>query len=168
MTGVQTCALPISLQPVDLTEVVANAVSDAQVAGPGHIWTVHLPPEDADAEVLGDPHRLHQVIANLLSNARTHTPEGTEVTTSVDVRDGFAIVEVADNGPGIPPALRDRVFERFTRGDASRSRSQGGTPSTGLGLAIVTAVADAHGGPVTVDSAEGPAQPGAGRTPLRA
>ncbi len=145
----------LSLQPVDLTEVVANAVSDAQVAGPGHIWTVHLPPEDAEAEVLGDPHRLHQVIANLLSNARTHTPEGTEVTTSVDVRDGFAIVEVADNGPGIPPALLDRVFERFTRGDASRSRSQAGTPSTGLGLAIVTAVADAHGGTVTVDSEEG-------------
>jgi len=93
------------------------------------------------------------VVANLLANARTHTPSGTRVTASVAARaDGGAVVAVLDDGPGIPAPLVGRIFERFTRGDDSRGRSTG---STGLGLSIVAAVAAAHGGTVDVTSRPG-------------
>lgn len=99
--------------------------------------------------VHGDQARLHQVIANLLANARAHTPAGTVVTTTVEIEDGNAVVEVRDAGPGIDESLVPTVFERFVRADSSRSRAAG---STGLGLAIVAAVVDAHGGRVEVHS----------------
>ncbi|MFF1476221.1 ATP-binding protein [Streptomyces sp. NPDC058301] len=102
--------------------------------------------------VLGDAPRLHQVLVNLLGNARTHTPPGTTVTARVARQGAWAVLEVEDDGPGIPPALLPHVFERFARGDASRSRAHG---STGLGLAIVQAVVAAHGGRVSVRSAPG-------------
>ncbi|HEY6744696.1 MAG TPA: HAMP domain-containing sensor histidine kinase [Mycobacteriales bacterium] len=137
----------VAHEPVDLTRLVVDAVSDAQVAGPGHQWALELPPEPIT--VPGDADRLHQVVANLLGNARTHTPPGTTVTVGLSQEDGSVLLRVADDGPGIPAALRPRVFERFVRGDGSRSRAAG---STGLGLAIVAAVADAHGGTVAVDS----------------
>jgi two-component system, OmpR family, sensor kinase len=137
----------VAHEPVDLTRLVVDAVSDARVAGADHRWTLDLP--DEPVEVAGDADRLHQVIANLLANARTHTPPGTTVSVGLSRADGSVLMRVADDGPGIPPELLPRVFERFARGDSSRSRSAG---STGLGLAIVAAVADAHGGTVTVDS----------------
>jgi two-component system OmpR family sensor kinase len=84
---------------------------------------------------------LHQVLANLLANGRTHTPPGTTVTTSIAVDDGHAVLSVLDDGPRIPAELVPEVFERFARGDTSRSRAAG---STGLGLAIVAAVVGAH------------------------
>jgi two-component system OmpR family sensor kinase len=141
---------PLSFAETDLSPLVVDAVSDARAAGRDYNWRLDLP--DDPATVHGDPQRLHQVLANLLANARTHTPFGTTVTTRV-VRHGSAILlQVEDNGPGIPPELRRHVFERFARGDASRSRSAG---STGLGLAIVRSVVTAHGGVVNVESVPG-------------
>ncbi|MFJ6868652.1 sensor histidine kinase [Streptomyces termitum] len=142
---------PLADDPVDLVPLVVDAVGDARAAGPGHHWRLELPPDGREAAVRGDAARLQQVLVNLLANARTHTPPGTTVTARV--RGGArAVVEVEDDGPGIPPDLLPAVFERFARGDASRSRQAG---STGLGLAIVRAVATAHGGEVTVESAPG-------------
>jgi two-component system, OmpR family, sensor kinase len=145
----------LDIKAVDLTEIVINAVSDARAAGPEHTWTLTLPDEPVSA--LGDRHRLYQVMANLLANARTHTPHGTRVDTALTVRDGFAVMTVNDNGPGIPDSIREQVFERFTRADTSRVRAPGGngTGSTGLGLAIVAAVVEAHHGRVGVTSQPG-------------
>ncbi|MGY1601185.1 sensor histidine kinase [Geodermatophilus sp. SYSU D00815] len=140
----------LELGEVDLSVVVLDAVSDARVAGPAHRWQVDVPP---GAVLLpGDAARLHQVLANLLTNVRTHTPEGTTATVRLAVEDGTAVLQVADDGPGIPAELQSQVFERFARGDASRSRGAG---STGLGLAIVAAVVAAHDGTVAVDSRPG-------------
>ncbi|SDP51943.1 two-component system, OmpR family, sensor kinase [Klenkia soli] len=137
-------------EDVDLAALVVDTVSDAHVAGPDHRWRVDLP--DVGVVVPGDGARLHQVLANLLANARTHTPEGTTATVRLRSEDGWAVVQVVDDGPGIPPALLAHVFERFARGDSSRSRQAG---STGLGLAIVSAVVEAHEGTVAVASEPG-------------
>ncbi|MFI1103371.1 sensor histidine kinase [Streptomyces melanogenes] len=144
---------PLSYESTDLSPLVVDAVSDARAAGQGHRWRLELPevPDDP-VSVLGDGARLHQVLVNLLGNARTHTPPGTTVTARVARRGAWAVLEVEDDGPGIPPTLLPHVFERFARGDASRSRAHG---STGLGLAIVQAVVAAHGGDVSVRSAPG-------------
>ncbi|MFF2007834.1 sensor histidine kinase [Streptomyces sp. NPDC058195] len=122
-------------------------------SGGRHHWRLDLP--DEPATVHGDPTRLHQVLVNLLANARTHTPPGTTVTARVlrDAARARVTLEVEDDGPGIAPRLLPHVFERFARGDASRSRGAGS--STGLGLAIVQAVVAAHGGRVAVESAPG-------------
>ena len=140
----------LTREEVDLTALVVDAVSDAHVAGPGHRWQVDLP--DAPVVAPGDPARLHQVLANLLANVRSHTPDGTTATVRLRLEAGWAVLQVLDDGPGVPPALRSHVFERFARGDASRSRAAG---STGLGLAIVDAVVTAHGGLVELDSEPG-------------
>ncbi|MCW2809663.1 MAG: two-component system histidine kinase [Friedmanniella sp.] len=148
----------LDIQPTDLTEIVIDAVSDARAAGPDHRWQLALPDEPVVA--LGDRHRLHQVIANLLANARTHTPAGTRVETAVAVCEGRALITVTDSGPGIPPEIASRVFERFTRADTSRVRAAGAPQgsSTGLGLAIVAAVVEGHHGRVTVESRPGRTQ----------
>ncbi|OOD80768.1 two-component sensor histidine kinase, partial [Mycobacterium tuberculosis] len=100
----------------------------------------------------GDAARLHQVVTNLLANARVHTGPGTIVTTRLSTGPTHVVLQVIDNGPGIPAALQSEVFERFARGDTSRSRQAG---STGLGLAIVSAVVKAHNGTITVSSSPG-------------
>ena len=141
---------PVEHKPVDLSELLVAAVSDAHAAGPTHRWELDLPQEPVI--VMGDRARLHQVAANLLANARTHTPPGTRVAVRLAPHAGQAVLTVSDNGPGIPAELQPDVFERFARGDGSRSRAAG---STGLGLAIVAAVVDAHGGTVSVKSAPG-------------
>jgi two-component system OmpR family sensor kinase len=138
---------PVASAPVDLSQVVVDALTDAQVAGPEHRWSLSLP--DEPVVVRGDDQRLHQVVANLLANARTHTPPGTPVTAGVRVVDDTAEVEVVDEGPGISPDVLPTVFERFVRGESSRSRAHG---STGLGLAIVASIVGAHGGSVDVES----------------
>jgi len=139
--------------PVDLTRVLLDAVSDAHVAGRDHEWDLELPEEPVT--VVGDRPRLHQVVVNLLANARVHTPAGTRVTTSLQVEHGdapMAVVRITDDGPGIDPALLPTLFERFVRGDDSRSRATG---STGLGLAIVQGVIAASGGSVWAESRPG-------------
>ena len=141
---------PLDAQPVDLTEMVVNAVSDAHAASPAHSWQLDLP--DEPVEVRGDGARLHQIVANLLANARTHTAPGTVVRTSLTQEGDRARITVHDNGPGVPPELQPHVFERFARGDTSRNRAGG---STGLGLSIVSAVVQAHGGTVQLDSRPG-------------
>ncbi|MFJ4775087.1 sensor histidine kinase [Streptomyces sp. NPDC088762] len=134
----------------DLAPLVVDAVSDARAAGPEHHWRLHLP--DEPALVRADPARIQQVLVNLLANARTHTPPGTTVTAHVSRETSRVRLRIEDDGPGIPPALLPHVFERFARGDASRSRAAG---STGLGLAIVHAVVTAHSGQVGVRSEPG-------------
>jgi len=136
---------PLSEDPVDLTMLMIDVVSDAQVAGPDHHWQLELPEEPI--EVRGDEARLHQVLANLLSNARTHTPPGTTVRAGLATSAGWVVLTVSDDGPGIDEHLQAGIFDRFVRGDSSRSRLAG---STGLGLAIVKAVVTAHGGTVSV------------------
>jgi len=146
---------PLEREPVDLSRLSADVVSDAHAAGPDHRWNLDVPAEPL--YVPGDDARLHQVVANLLANARTHTPPGTDVTLALVAEPHAAVLRVTDNGPGIPAALQSEVFERFARGDTSRSRKDGsaGYGSTGLGLAIVSAVVRAHNGSIELDSAPG-------------
>ncbi|MFE9334232.1 sensor histidine kinase [Streptomyces sp. NPDC006925] len=141
---------PLEREPVDVSALVVDAVSDARVAGPEHVWRLEVP--SSPLLVTGDESRLRQVLANLLANARSHTPPGTTVRAQLALDGGRVEVRVVDDGPGIPADVRERVFERFARGDASRSRHRG---STGLGLAIVAAVVTAHGGGVQVASGPG-------------
>ncbi|MGL4177164.1 MAG: sensor histidine kinase [Dermatophilaceae bacterium] len=141
---------PLARDRVDLSLLAMNAVSDAHAASPDHEWELDLPARPL--ELTGDAARLHQILANLLANARTHTPPSTRVVTRLRPEGDVIRISVSDNGPGIPDHLRSTVFERFTRGDDSRSRAHG---STGLGLSIVAAVGQAHGGRVEVESRPG-------------
>jgi two-component system OmpR family sensor kinase len=143
---------PLAKEPVDLTRLAIDATSDARVASSDHRWVLELPGEPL--QVLGDEHRLHQVLANLMSNAAKHTPAGTAVTVAVatDADPGAVRLSVTDDGPGIPEELQPALFGRFVRGDSARSSADG---STGLGLAIVEAVTTAHGGIVNVTSRPG-------------
>ncbi len=148
-------------EEVDLSALVVESVADAHAADAHatgtdadpardanvhHHWQLDLP--EHPVTVTGDAARLKQVLSNLLGNARTHTPPGTRVTTSLAEDSEGVLLSVVDDGPGIPAARQQEMFERFTRGDASRQRATG---STGLGLSIVRAVVEAHGGTVTVD-----------------
>jgi two-component system OmpR family sensor kinase len=140
----------IRSEPVDLTLLAIDAVSDAHAADASRSWRLDVSEETIT--VRGDENRLRQVVANLLRNARVHTPPGTIVTLTLRIQDQRALLEVADDGPGIDPAVRDRLFERFARGDRARSREAG---STGLGLSIAHAIVAAHQGDITVDSGHG-------------
>jgi len=135
---------------VDLTQLCVEAVADAQAAGPQHVWALDVGEEPV--EVAGDAARLHQVLANLLGNARTHTPEGTTVTTRLQRIGDEAIITVHDDGPGVDPAVAEELFERFARADRSRARKTGGT---GLGLSIARAIVQAHHGSIAVRSTPG-------------
>ena len=141
---------PLASDSVDLTGLVIGAVDDARVVAPGHRWQLRLP--DEPVVVTGDEQRLHQVVTNLLGNARHHTPPGTTVTVSAESTATGATITVHDDGPGLPADLADHVFERFTRGDSSRTRSSGGA---GLGLSLVAAIVQAHGGTTEVSSEPG-------------
>jgi two-component system OmpR family sensor kinase len=163
---------PLTREPVDMTRLAIDATSDAQVARRTHRWVLELP--DDPELVLGDEHRLRQVLANLLANAGRHTPDGTTVTVRVSdalpdgepgTGDGTVahgtlppeprlVISVTDDGPGIPADLLPDLFERFTRADTSRSHATNAS-STGLGLAIVDAVVVAHQGAVLVTSRPG-------------
>jgi two-component system OmpR family sensor kinase len=143
---------PLEREPVELTTVVGEAVETAQAVEPERPIALDATP----VTVVGDRERLRQIVDNLLSNARVHTPAHAPVHVSVGQRNGAAVIEVADSGPGLGADELERVFERFFRADSSRSRASGGV---GLGLAIVAAVAEAHGGSVDASS-----QPGHGAT----
>ncbi|MXG91956.1 sensor histidine kinase [Nocardioides flavescens] len=136
---------PLAAEPVDLTHLLLEAVSDARVLGTEHHWRLHLP--DTPLEVVGDEQRLHQVVTNLLTNARKHTPPGTTVTVTGHP-DGF---DVHDDGPGFPAEFVDHAFERFARVDEARQRTGG----AGLGLSLVDAIVRSHGGHVSLTSAPG-------------
>lgn len=142
---------PLERAEVDLTHLLLESVTDARVLGPDHHWRIDLP--DEPLTVTGDEHRLHQVVRNLLGNARAHTPPGTTVTVAAATAPGDAVrLTVHDDGPGLAPGLVGEVFDRFTRGDSSRTRASGGA---GLGLSLVAAIAEAHGGTAEVDSEPG-------------
>jgi len=143
---------PLAREHVELEEVVTEAVETAATVEPERQIELHA----ESAAVLGDRDRLRQIVDNLLSNVRAHTPEGAPVRVSLERRNGSAVVEVADSGPGMSAEEATHVFERFYRADASRSRASGGI---GLGLSIVAAVAEAHGGSVSARS-----EPGHGST----
>ncbi len=141
---------PVRREPVDLTHLAIDAVSDAHAADESRNWALDV--AEDPISVMGDENRLRQVLANLLRNARVHTPPGTIITTSLRVEDDHVLLEVTDDGPGVDPVVQDRLFERFARGDQARSREAG---STGLGLSIVYAIVSAHQGEITVRSRPG-------------
>ncbi|MGH3190532.1 MAG: HAMP domain-containing sensor histidine kinase [Streptosporangiaceae bacterium] len=164
---------PLERAPVDLSRLAIDVTSDARVARGDHRWRLDLP--DDPVLVSGDEHRLHQALANLLSNAGKHTPPGSTISVALVALDAATPPQAAaavqrgtlpppprvelsitDDGPGIPPDLLPDLFERFTRGDTSRSREASAAgKSTGLGLAIVDAVVAAHSGCITVTSRPG-------------
>jgi two-component system, OmpR family, sensor kinase len=139
--------------PVDLVQVASDAVADLRVVEADRPVDLEC---GGQVVVTGDEARLRQVAANLMSNARLHTPPGTAVHVRVRASDATAVLEIADEGPGLSPDESARVFERFYRADPSRSRASGGS---GLGLSIVSAIAEAHGGAASVETT-----PGAGAT----
>jgi two-component system OmpR family sensor kinase len=170
---------PLEREPVDLSRLAIDVTSDARVARREHHWRLDLPSDPI--LVRGDEHRLHQVLANLMSNAGKHTPPGSTVSVALRVDeapgtrsdswsapDGGMVergvrpaaprieLSITDDGAGIPPELLPDLFERFTRADTSRARDlDAAGKSTGLGLAIVDAVVAAHGGSIAVTSGPG-------------
>ena len=150
---------PLDRKSVDIAALAADAVADARAVAPDRPVTLDVSTDGGAAVVIGDEHRLRQVLGNLVGNALAHTPAGTPV--AVRVRDrhddrSWVVLEVADEGPGLAPDEAERVFERFYRADPSRTRAQGGS---GLGLSIVASLAEAHGGSVELDT-----EPGNGAT----
>ncbi|MFE2598445.1 sensor histidine kinase [Streptomyces sp. NPDC059396] len=156
---------PLAREKVDLTLLALEGIEDARAAGPEHHWLLDLPGSPVVLD--GDPHRLHQVLANLLANARLHTPAGTRVTVrlqydeacpggqsaeAAEAAGATVRLVVADDGPGVRAELQAGLFDRFVRGDASETGAQGGS---GLGLSIVAAVVEAHGGAVNMTSRPG-------------
>ncbi|RBQ15551.1 two-component sensor histidine kinase [Spongiactinospora rosea] len=144
---------PLAADPVDLLALAADAVHDARILAPDRELTLSV--DGAALIVSGDEVRLRQVIANLVTNALTHTPDGTPITVRLSAARGSAVLEVADEGPGLAPEQIERVFERFYRADTARTRAAKNDGGTGLGLAIVAALVEAHGGTVSVTSPPG-------------
>jgi two-component system OmpR family sensor kinase len=149
--SVRMSSLVEDLLLVDLNTLITEAVASARAAGPNHPIEIKL--EASEIFVLGDSQRIHQVIANLLANARAHTPNGTQISITAMQGVSETTIAVSDKGPGLSKADQDRIFERFYRADPSRVRNSG--EGSGLGLSIVDAVMKAHGGYVTVKSEVG-------------
>jgi two-component system OmpR family sensor kinase len=145
---------PVALAPVELRVLATEAVQAAKAVAPDRVVALEVARDAGPLVVLGDDARLRQVLGNLVSNALMHTPPEADISVRMRAEGGSAVIEVADTGPGLSPQQRDRVFERFYRVDAARTRHDG-TTSTGLGLAIVSALVSAHGGTVEVDSETG-------------
>ena len=140
----------IERHDVDLTRLVVEAVNDARVVDPQHKWVFDVP--DEPITVQGDEQRLHQAVTNVLTNASTHTPPETVVSVRMRVEGEAVVVEIHDNGPGIAPGQLPTLFDRFTRGDSSRTRASGGA---GLGMSLVLAIMHGHGGSAEVTSEPG-------------
>ena len=138
----------MELKPVDLESIVESAVASARAAGPTH--PVSFTESSEEFFALGDEARIHQVVANLLANARVHTPVGTQIAVSIARGESGIEISVVDNGPGLSADDQEKIFERFYRADTSRVRLDG--EGSGLGLSIVDAVMKAHNGKVTVVS----------------
>ena len=146
---------PLRQEPVDLLTVAADVVHAAGAVHPTHAVRLDADTGEGLPVVVGDDARLHQVATNLVGNAVTHTPAGTRVDVRVQRRGSEVLLEVADDGPGMESEVAGRVFERFYRADASRTRTGPTTTGSGLGLSIVAAIVAAHGGSVDVDTAPG-------------
>jgi two-component system OmpR family sensor kinase len=138
---------PLQRRPVDLAVLAADACTDASATDPARPITLDAP---EPVVVSGDDAHLRQAIANLVTNALRHTPVGTAIDVAVQRAGGEATVTVADRGPGLPPDVLPRVFDRFWQGNAARTGA-----GAGLGLAIVAGVAAEHGGRVAVDNRPG-------------
>ena len=136
-----------SRRDCDLAEIGAAALSEVRAVAHGHVLRLD---EDGPVPVMGTPDELHRLALNLLENSLRHTPAGTEVSLSVEPRDGAAVLEVTDNGPGLPPDMGEQLFARFVRGSGPADTSP--ADGAGLGLAIVKAVATGHGGDVEAGS----------------
>jgi two-component system, OmpR family, sensor kinase len=134
---------------VNMTDVVRDAATNSEAIDPEHPITIN---GEGSVRVMGDEQRLTQVVANLLANARAHTPAGTAVAISLHEENDNAIIDVVDDGPGLPEDDSEKLFERFYRIDSSRSRETGGA---GLGLAIVAAIVSAHNGTIEAGNQEG-------------
>lgn len=143
---------PLDHTRVDLLALAIDAVHDGRAMDPQRTISMQVLDGPGTPEVLGDEPRLRQVLSNLLANAIQHTPQTADVTIRVGTDGDDAVLEVADEGPGMTQEDADRVFERFYRTDESRARASGGT---GLGLSIVNSLVKAHGGSVTVTTAPG-------------
>ena len=172
---------PLDIREVDVVDLVTDAVTAARASVPDREVAVHVTDPAVGLFVPGDPLRLRQVVDNLLSNALRYSPADQPVAVQIGVlgagggQSGWATIAVVDHGPGMPPEVAARVFERFYRADAARSRSDGGS---GLGLAIVAAIVAAHHGRVDLDTGAGqgcqvtvslpldPARPGTEQTGL--
>src|SRR5215211_2186761 len=134
----------------DLAEVVSAALAEVRPVADGHPLTLS---EAGPVPVRANADELHRLAVNLLDNGLRHTPAGTEITVAVERRNGDAVLEVSDDGPGIPLGMESQIFSRFVRGAGPADTS--GDSGTGLGLAIVKAVAISHGGDVEAGSAPG-------------
>ncbi len=144
---------PIAQEPVDVRALVEEAVAAARASSTTHAIDLEMPEDEVF--VLGDSGRLHQAVANLLVNARAHTPDGTPIHVTVSIDGAEADISVADEGPGLTSEQAARIFERFYRVDPSRQRGVTKHEGSGLGLSIVDAVVKAHGGSASVESTPG-------------
>ena len=157
LSKLESGTLPLERRPFALKPVIEQAAREASTnashAADKNVQ-LQLSVEPDDLAILGDPERVHQVLANLLDNAVRHSPDGGEVAVLADETDGRVRIAVVDEGPGIPANEAERVFERFYRSDSARAASDGGS---GLGLAIARWIVDLHGGEIyaETDAAEG-------------
>lgn len=144
-------------ETTDAVTAVLDSVNDARVTSPDHTWKVVIGEDATEARVPLSADLLRQVVGNLTTNARIHTPAGTTVIVSLTVSsDGFAAIRVEDDGPGIPEDLAPRVFDRFVRADAARTgTADPNVRSTGLGLSITESIVRGAGGSVALDSVPG-------------
>jgi two-component system OmpR family sensor kinase len=156
---------PLEREPVDLAQLARDAAADFKAAAPNRPLDLDL---CGPVVVTGDGDRLRQVLANLLANVRQHTPPDTPTRLTVRAEEDTAVIEVADDGPGLKAGEQALVFERFYRGDGSRTRASDSDTGAGLGLSIVAAVAAAHGGRADVRSQTGSGSVFAVRIPLQA
>jgi Signal transduction histidine kinase len=149
-------AKPLDLAPISLAEIARDQASDASAIDPDRAITWSLRPDltDQDVRITADGDKLRQVITNLLQNARRFSPPGSPIEVEVDwhKETDRGVSRVIDHGEGIPPQIRDKIFQRFWRADTSRARETGGS---GLGLAIVAGIVKRHGGAVAVNDTPG-------------
>ncbi|MEV0727449.1 ATP-binding protein [Polymorphospora sp. NPDC050346] len=145
---------PLVLAPVELRVLATETTQATRAVAPERDIRMEVAPDAGDLVVLADDARLRQVLGNLMTNAIRHTPADASVRLRLRADSGFAVVEVVDTGPGLTAEQAERVFERFYRADAARTRRDGAA-GTGLGLAIVAALVAAHNGQVEVDSSPG-------------
>jgi signal transduction histidine kinase len=150
LSKLESGTVPLKRARIDLRPVVEQVLDETRPQAERRDVVVALD-SAAPVELAADEHRLHQVVANLVSNAIRHSPKGGRVTLRVAAHDGTARLEVLDEGPGIPAEEAERVFERFYRSDHARAATEGGS---GLGLAIARWIVELHGGTIRAEEAE--------------